>query len=345
MPWLDWQVSGGQPAFPGRFYYDTTPIPLSWTQGQTSVSLTLNAAENDERYNNHTTVQQRIIYAMDGSTYEQGSDGGFPANDSGWVGLTAAGGVRIPAGSGGYLEGIDCQVLGDTLLSLLNDPALPGGTNIKTYLGESYDANLDGGSMLRAYAYERMLFNNLNYLRGDPGGTSSQNLFQIVGAYADQIGLEKLQALYPNAAYPALPVSVGLNMAQFPTAGHLVSWAKVSPCTVQSGPKSRSGATGKGNPYLKRALGEAAASAARTDTFLGERYRRIARRRGKQRALVAVARSILVVVWQLLSDPNARFIDLGSDFYDKRINKDRRARDLVRHLHALGYRVTLSSAA
>jgi hypothetical protein len=55
--WLDWQVSGGQPAFPGRFYYDTTPIPLSWTQGQTSVSLTLNAAENDERYDNHTTVQ------------------------------------------------------------------------------------------------------------------------------------------------------------------------------------------------------------------------------------------------------------------------------------------------
>jgi hypothetical protein len=138
---------------------------------------------------------------------------------------------------------------------------------------------------------------------------------------------------------------VGLNMAQFPTAGHLVSWAKVSPRTVQSGPKSRSGATGKGNPYLKRALGEAAASAARTDSFLGERYRRIARPRSKQRALVAVARSILVVVWQLLSDPNARFIDLGSDFYDKRINKDRRARDLVRHLHALGDQVTLSSAA
>jgi hypothetical protein len=151
---------------------------------------------------------------MDGSTYEQGSDGGFPANGSGWVGLTAAGGQRTPAGSGGYLEGIDCQVLGDTLLSLLNDPALPGGTNIKTYLGQSFDANLNGGSMLRAYAYERMLFNNLNYLRGDPGGTSSQNLFQILGAYADQVGLEKLQALYPNAAYPALPVSVGLNMVQ-----------------------------------------------------------------------------------------------------------------------------------
>ena len=79
---------------------------------------------------------------------------------------------------------------------------------------------------------------------------------------------------------------VGLNMGVFPTPGHLVSWAKLSPRTIQSGPKNRAGRTGQGNPYLKGVLGEAAA-AARTDTFLGERYRRIARRRGKLRALVA----------------------------------------------------------
>ena len=84
---------------------------------------------------------------------------------------------------------------------------------------------------------------------------------------------------------------------------------------------------------------------AKTDTFLGERYRRLVRRRGKQRALVAIARSILVVVWHLLADPNARFVDLGSDFYDRRVNKDRRTRDLVRQLIALGHQVTLSPAA
>jgi len=94
---------------------------------------------------------------------------------------------------------------------------------------------------------------------------------------------------------------VGLDMRQFPTAKHLVSWAKLSPRSIQSGPVSRSGKTGKGNPYLKSVLGEAAASAARTNTFLGARYRRLVKRRGKLKALVAVARSILVIVWELLA--------------------------------------------
>ena len=138
---------------------------------------------------------------------------------------------------------------------------------------------------------------------------------------------------------------VGLNMGQFPTAGHHVSWAKVSPRTIQSGPKSRTGHTGKGNPYLKGVLGEAAAAASRTNTFLGERYPRLVKRRGKLKALVAVARSILVIVWQLLADPTARFVDLGPDFYQRRINKDRRTRDLVRQLQALGHQVTLNPAA
>jgi transposase len=138
---------------------------------------------------------------------------------------------------------------------------------------------------------------------------------------------------------------IGLDMTQFPTAAHLVSWAKLCPRTIQSGPVRRGGKTGKGNPYLKGALGEAAAAAAKTDTFLGERYRRIVKRRGKLKALVAVARSILVIIWNMLNDPTARFRDLGADYHATRINTERRTRNYVTQLMAMGYRVTLEPAA
>jgi transposase len=138
---------------------------------------------------------------------------------------------------------------------------------------------------------------------------------------------------------------VGLDMGQFPTPAHLVSWARLAPRTIQSGTKHRAGATGKGNPYLKSVLGEAATAAAKTDTFLGERYRRLVRRIGKRKALVAVARSILVIVWHLLADPTARFHDLGADYHASRIDRDRRTRNLVHQLQALGHKVTLQPAA
>jgi transposase len=140
-----------------------------------------------------------------------------------------------------------------------------------------------------------------------------------------------------------LIAELGLDMRQFPTPAHLVSWAKVSPRTIQSGTRTKPGRTGKGNGYLKGALGEAATAAAKTDTFLGQRYRRLVKRRGKLKALVAIARSILVIVWHLLADPTARYHDLGADFYTNRIDKNRRQRHLVHQLEALGYAVTLEA--
>ena len=138
---------------------------------------------------------------------------------------------------------------------------------------------------------------------------------------------------------------IGLDMTRFPTAAHLVSWARLSPRTVQSGPRRRAGKTGKGNPYLKGVLGEAAAAAAKTDTFLGARYRRLVKRRGKLKALVAVARSILTSVWHLIADPTARYHDLGADYHTRRIDTERRTRSHIRQLEALGYTVTLAAAA
>jgi transposase len=156
--------------------------------------------------------------------------------------------------------------------------------------------------------------------------------------------LDEISGIGKSAAHTII-AEIGLDMAQFPTAGHLVSWAKLSPRTIQSGPRQRGGRTGKGNPYLKGVLGEAAAAAAKTDTFLGERYRRLVRRRGKPRALVAVARSILVIVWHLIADPTSRFTDLGADYHDRRIDTQRRTRHLVHQLEALGHQVTLAPVA
>jgi transposase len=143
-----------------------------------------------------------------------------------------------------------------------------------------------------------------------------------------------------------LIAEIGTDMTRFPTAGHLVSWAKFAPGVKESaGKRKGSGSTGHGNPYLGRVLGEAAVAASKTDTFLGERYRRIARRRGAKKAIVAVGRSILVIAWHLLSDPEAHFQDLGAGFYDTRIGPERAKRNHIRQLEALGYKVTLAPAA
>jgi len=156
--------------------------------------------------------------------------------------------------------------------------------------------------------------------------------------------LDEITGIGPEGAQ-AIIAEIGLDMSRFPTPGHLVSWAKLSPRAIQSGATSRPGRTGKGNPYLKGILGEAAATAARTDTFLGERYRRIVKRRGKLKALVAVARTILVIAWHLLTHPAARYHDLGSAYYSSRINTAKKVRNHIRQLEALGYTVTLTQAA
>jgi transposase len=179
--------------------------------------------------------------------------------------------------------------------------------------------------------------------RGGP--TPGQSIDTVSEAALGAVDrLDEIPGIGPNAAQVIL-AEIGLDMSRFPTPAHLVSWAKLCPRTIQSGPLTRGGKTGKGNPYLKGTLGDAAAAAAKTNTFLGERYRRIVKRRGKLKALVAVARSILVIVWHLLTDSAARFHDLGSDYHTRRIDLERRMRNHIAQLTAMGYRVTLEPAA
>jgi transposase len=177
------------------------------------------------------------------------------------------------------------------------------------------------------------------------GPTPGQSIGTVSDAALGVVDrLDEIPGIGPNAAQVIL-AEIGLDMSRFPTPAHLVSWAKLCPRTIQSGPLTRGGKTGKGNPYRKGTLGDAAAAAAKTNTFLGERYRRIVKRRGKLKALVAVARSILVIVWHLLIDSTARFHDLGPDYHTRRIDLERRMRNHIAQLTAMGYRVTLEPAA
>jgi transposase len=169
---------------------------------------------------------------------------------------------------------------------------------------------------------------------------------ELVAPFAQAVErLDEITGVGRTTAHTMI-AEIGLDMTRFPTAAHLCSWARFAPGIKESAGKSKGrGSTGHGNPYLARVLGEAAVGASRTDTFLGERYRRIARRRGKKKAIVAVGRSILVIVWHLLSDPDTRYHDLGSDFYDNRLGPERKKRAHVRQLEALGFKVTLEPAA
>ena len=171
----------------------------------------------------------------------------------------------------------------------------------------------------------------------DVGATAGAPVLNAVARLAEIPGVSE------NLAR-AIIAETGLDMTRFPTAAHLVSWAGLCPSARQSGARTRAGKKGQGDTWLRGALGQAATGAARTTTFLGERYGRIARRRGKAKAQVAVARSILIIVWHLLSDPAARYTDLGAGYYQTRLDTDRKIRNHIRQIQALGFDVTITKA-
>jgi transposase len=136
----------------------------------------------------------------------------------------------------------------------------------------------------------------------------------------------------------------GADMSQFPTAGHLASWAGVCPGSNESAGRVKSTRTRPGNPYLKGALGIAAMSAARShDTYYAAKYRRIASRRGPIKAVVAIEHAMLIAVWNMLQTGET-YDEPGGDFYAKR-NPERAKRRAVDQLRNLGFTVTLETTA
>jgi len=151
--------------------------------------------------------------------------------------------------------------------------------------------------------------------------------------------LDSVPGISERAAQ-VLVAEVGTDMSRFPSAAHLASWAGMCPGNNQSGGKRGSGRTRKGSPWLKQVLMEAAHGAVRTKgSYFGAQYRRLAGRRGSKRALVAVAHSILVIVYHVLSR-HVSYQELGGNYFDERERQmvERRA---VRRLERLGYQVQL----
>ena len=137
---------------------------------------------------------------------------------------------------------------------------------------------------------------------------------------------------------------IGLDMSRFPTSGHLASWAGVSPGNNESAGKRKSGKTKKSSKVLKSTLAQSAQSAAKNkSSFFHAQHQRISVRRGKKRATIAVAHSIIISIYHMLKE-GKEFVDLGSDYYNQ-FNTEKKANSYVKKLESLGYKVVVEKAS
>jgi transposase len=192
----------------------------------------------------------------------------------------------------------------------------------------------------------RMMLQRIDDAEAKVAELDAQIQVMLEPFHAQAAQLDTIVGIGPaNAA--ELIAEIGVDMSRFPTPGHLVSWAKFCPIDHQSaGKRTKNASTGKGNPWLAATLGDIAMVISTTPTFLGDRYRRIAKRRGKSKAIVAVGNSVLTAIWHLLTEPGMAFTDLGPDYYQSKHATQQRTRNLIRQLEAAtGQRVTLAPAA
>jgi transposase len=186
------------------------------------------------------------------------------------------------------------------------------------------------------------LLAHLDYL-DETIATLSQQIEAHLAPFAAEVARVQTIPGVKQRSVENIVAEIGVDMARFPTPGHLASWASLCPGNNESAGKRRRGRTRKGNRWLKMTLIEAALAAIRVKgSALAARYRRICRHRGHKIAIVAVAHAILEIVWHLLAQ-GTTYHELGADYIDRR-DKEQATRRYVRLLEKLGHRVTLDAA-
>jgi transposase len=164
---------------------------------------------------------------------------------------------------------------------------------------------------------------------------------RLLAPYEEQLAQAESMPGWGRRSAQDAVAETGADMTRFPSGAHLASWAGRTPLDNQSGKRDGRSKSKKGNRYLGAITGETAVAAGKTATREGARYRRLARRRGTAKALVATGNTQLKVSRKLLSSPGMRYQDLGADYYDRQRDIRRQISHHVGKLGALGFEVTL----
>jgi transposase len=190
----------------------------------------------------------------------------------------------------------------------------------------------------------RQVIDHIDFLDSSIAALTTEVAARLVPFEAAITIISSITGVSTTTAEVIVP-EMGTDMTRFPTAAHLCAWAGVAPASHESAGKRRPDGTRHGSTWLQRALIEAARAAARTkDSYFSAPYSRIARRRGPNKAAVAVAHSILAVTWHLLTT-GAVYQDPGARYFDERHDPSIEARRLQKRIEALGYTVTLAEKA
>ena len=235
---------------------------------------------------------------------------------------------------------IEALIAGERDTAVLSEMAIGRMRNKLTDLTEALNGHFGPHHAVAA----RQILDHVDFIDASVAALSEQiavrtepfaSVFELLGAVP---GLSRL-------SIEVVIAETGADMSRFPSAGHLASWAGVCPGNHESAGKRRRVGTTSGDPWLRRTLIESAHAAARTkNSYFAVQYRQLAHRRGPNKAAVAVAHSLLVVIWHVLTT-GERYEDLGHDWLKRRRDPERETRRLLRQLEALGHSVTLAPSA